>query len=288
MIHSMTAFARVETRLDEATLIWELKSVNHRYLEVSARLPDAFRDLEGPLREQCRKALGRGKVEIGLRYQLQEGGDGTLTLNEPLVRQLSEAVRRVGDIMRHPAPVDVTEILRFPGVLQGMETDLSGLAKAALALLNEGLKALATARAREGEILAGLINERLDGALVQVERVRAALPAILDNLRDRLRKRVEEVVASPDPQRLEQEIVILTQKMDVAEEIDRLLAHVGEVRRSLADGGQVGRRLDFLMQELNREANTLGSKSVDTETTQAAVELKVLIEQMREQVQNIE
>ena len=287
MIHSMTAFARVEKRLDEATLIWELKSVNHRYLEVSPRLPDAFRDLEGPLREQCRKALGRGKLEVGLRYQLK-GGDGSLTLNEDLVKQLAVAVRRVGDIMLHPAPVDVAEILRFPGVLQGMETDLSGLGKVALELLDEGLKALAEARAREGEILAGLLEERLDGVLAQVERVRAALPAILDNLRDKLKKRVEEVIASPDPQRLEQEIVILAQKMDVAEELDRLIAHVGEVRRSLSDGGQIGRRLDFLMQELNREANTLGSKSVDTETTQAAVELKVLIEQMREQVQNIE
>ena len=287
MIHSMTAFARVEKRLDAATLIWELKSVNHRYLEVSPRLPDAFRDLEGPLREQSRKALGRGKVEVGLRYQLK-GGDGNLSLNEELVQQLAVAARRVGDIMRHPAPVDVAEILRFPGVLQGMETDLSGLGKAALALLDDGLRALAEARAREGEILAGLISERLDAVLVQVERVRAALPAILDNLRDKLKKRVEEVVASPDPQRLEQEIVILAQKMDVAEELDRLIAHVGEVRRSLEDGGQIGRRLDFLMQELNREANTLGSKSVDTETTQAAVELKVLIEQMREQVQNIE
>jgi uncharacterized protein (TIGR00255 family) len=283
----MTAFARVEKRLDAATLIWELKSVNHRYLEVSPRLPDAFRDLEGPLREQCRKALGRGKVEVGLRYQLK-GGDGNLSLNEELVQQLAVAARRVGDIMLHPAPVDVAEILRFPGVLQGMETDLSGLGKAALALLDDGLKALAEARAREGEILAGLLEERLDGVLVQVERVRAALPAILDNLRDKLKKRVEEVIASPDPQRLEQEIVILAQKMDVAEELDRLIAHVGEVRRSLSDGGQIGRRLDFLMQELNREANTLGSKSVDTETTQAAVELKVLIEQMREQVQNIE
>ena len=287
MIHSMTAFARVEKRLDAATLIWELKSVNHRYLEVSPRLPDAFRDLEGPLREQCRKALGRGKVEVGLRYQLK-GGDGNLTLNEELVQQLAVAARRVGDIMLHPAPVDVAEILRFPGVLQGMETDLSGLGKAALALLDDGLKALAEARAREGEILAGLLEERLDGVLVQVERVRAALPGILDNLRDKLKKRVEEVIASPDPQRLEQEIVILAQKMDVAEELDRLIAHVGEVRRSISDGGQIGRRLDFLMQELNREANTLGSKSVDTETTQAAVELKVLIEQMREQVQNIE
>lgn len=287
MIYSMTAFARVEKQLDDVTLIWELKSVNHRYLEVSPRLPEAFRDIEGPLRELCRKALGRGKLEVGLRYQLK-GGDGELTLNEALVQQLAGAARQVGDIMRHPAPVDITAILRFPGVMQGMETDLSGQTKAALALLDEGLKALAEARAREGEILANLINERLDAVLIQVERVRSALPAILDNLRNKLKKRVEEVIASPDPQRLEQEIVILAQKMDVAEELDRLITHVGEVRRSLQDGGQVGRRLDFLMQELNREANTLGSKSVDTETTQAAIELKVLIEQMREQVQNIE
>ncbi|MEE4249122.1 MAG: YicC/YloC family endoribonuclease [Alcanivoracaceae bacterium] len=287
MIYSMTAFARVEKQIDEVTLIWELKSVNHRYLEVSPRLPDAFREIEGPLREQCRKALGRGKLEVGLRYQLK-GGDGELTLNEALVQQLAGAARQVGDIMRHPAPVDITAILRFPGVMQGMDTDLSGYNKAALALLDEGLKALADARAREGDILANLIRERLDGVLVQVERVRAALPAILENLRGKLKKRVEEVIASPDPQRLEQEIVILAQKMDVAEELDRLITHVREVRRSLQEGGQVGRRLDFLMQELNREANTLGSKSVDTETTQAAIELKVLIEQMREQVQNIE
>ncbi|MCC1497453.1 YicC/YloC family endoribonuclease [Alcanivorax sp. 1008] len=287
MIYSMTAFARVEKQLDDVTLIWELKSVNHRYLEVSPRLPEAFRDIEGPLREQCRKALGRGKLEVGLRYQLK-GGEGELTLNEALVQQLASAARKVGDIMRHPAPVDITSILRFPGVMQGMETDLSGHSKTALTLLDDGLRALAEARAREGETLASLINERLAAVVVQVERVRTALPAILDNLRDKLKKRVEEVIASPDAQRLEQEIVILAQKMDVAEELDRLLSHVGEVRRSLQDGGQIGRRLDFLMQELNREANTLGSKSVDTETTQAAIELKVLIEQMREQVQNIE
>ena len=287
MIYSMTAFARVEKQLDDVTLIWELKSVNHRYLEVSPRLPEAFRELEGPLREQCRKALGRGKLEVGLRYQLK-GDEGELSLYEALVQQLAGAARKVGDIMRHPAPVDITAILRFPGVMQGMETDLSGHSKAALTLLDQGLKTLAEARAREGETLAGLINSRLDGVLVQVERVRAALPAILENLREKLKRRVEEVIASPDPQRLEQEIVILAQKMDVAEELDRLITHVGEVRRSLQDGGQIGRRLDFLMQELNREANTLGSKSVDTETTQAAIELKVLIEQMREQVQNIE
>src|SRR5690554_2642963 len=256
MIHSMTAFARVEKQLDEATLIWELRSVNHRYLEVSARLPDTFRDLDGPLREQCRKALGRGKVEVGLRYQLK-GGSGELTLNEPLAQQLVSAAEKVAQLMDNPAPVDVAGILRFPGVMQGLEADLSGLNKAALTLLGDGLQALSEARAREGEALAQMIEQRLGAVLVQVERVRAALPSILTQLRDKLKKRVEEVVASPEPQRLEQEIVILAQKMDVAEELDRLIAHVGEVRRSLSDGGQVGRRL-----WLDRKSTRLNSSHV--------------------------
>lgn len=284
---SMTAFARVERQLPEATLIWELKSVNHRYLEVSTRLPEAFRDLDIALRERCRALLSRGKVECTLRYQMA-APSGALSLNEALVRELAVATRRVSDLVQHPAPVDVIDILRFPGVLQGAEGDLSGLKKDVLSLLEDALQALIENRCREGQALRTLVQERLDGILVQVDRTRAALPLILDGLRDRLRRRVEEVIASPDPQRLEQEIVLLAQRMDVAEELDRLVAHVDEVRRTLSEGGHCGRRLDFLMQELNREANTLGSKSVDTGTTQTSVELKVLIEQMREQIQNIE
>lgn len=284
---SMTAFARVQRQLPEATLVWELKSVNHRYLEVGTRLPDAFRDLDMAVRERCRNRLSRGKVECTLRYQLA-AGDNQLTLNEPLVAQLADAARQVEAMMQHPGPVDIAEILRFPGVLGGAEADLSDLAKDALSLLDEGLDAFIDNRAREGDALSTMIVERLDQVLVQVERTRTALPAILDGVRERLRKRVEEVIDSPDPQRLEQEIVMLAQKMDVAEEMDRLIAHVQEVRRTVQQGGSCGRRLDFLMQELNREANTLGSKSIDTETTQASVELKVLIEQMREQIQNIE
>ena len=287
MIRSMTAFARVQDAGELATLIWEVKTVNHRYLEVSPRLPDAFRELDGPLRERCRQRLGRGKVDVTLRYQLREGEQG-LSLNEALVKELSEAARRVGDLMLHPAPVDVAEILRYPGVLQTAEIDSDALAKQALAVLDRTLDKLVEGREREGQTLRQLIEERLDAVLEQVKVVDAALPAILESLRERLYKRVQEVVESPDPQRLEQELVLLAQKMDVAEELDRLRAHVDEVRRTLKKGGACGRRLDFLMQELNREANTLGSKSVDTATTQAAVELKVLIEQMREQVQNIE
>ena len=284
---SMTAFARVQRQLPQATLVWELKSVNHRYLEVTPRLPEAFRELDMAVRERCRQRLSRGKVECSLRYQLA-AGENELSLNEELVRQLSDAAGKVEALMRHPAPVNVAEIMRFPGVLGGQEVDLATLNKDAVSLLDEGLDAFVANRAREGEALATMITDRLDQVLVQVERTRKALPAILDGVRERLRKRVEEIVESPDPQRLEQEIVFLAQKMDVAEEMDRLVAHVDEVRRTVTQGGSCGRRLDFLMQELNRESNTLGSKSIDTETTQASVELKVLIEQMREQIQNIE
>lgn len=285
---SMTAFARVERQLLEATLTWELKSVNHRYLEAGTRLPEAFRDLDIAARERCRQHLGRGKVECSLRYQLNNGESGNLSLNEELVKGLAVAASRVGALMQHPAPIDVAEILRFPGVLAGNEVDISALQKEALALLDEGLKALIENRAREGEALRTMIIERLNQVPVQIARAREALPVILESLRDRLKKRVLDVIDSPDPQRLEQEIVLLAQKLDVAEEMDRLQAHVTEVHRTLEQGGHIGRRLDFLMQELNREANTLGSKSVDIETTQASVELKVLIEQMREQIQNIE
>lgn len=287
MIRSMTAFARQQATAEQATLVWEIKSVNHRYLEVTPRLPEIFRELDGAVREKCRQKLDRGKVEVNLRYQLATG-DQSLSLNEDLVKALSAAASRVGDLVQHPAPVEITEILRYPGVLQSAELDMESLAKTAIAALDQTLDKLKEGREREGVALKEMIETRLVSVLEQVEVVKAALPGILQSLRERLEKRVQDVVDSPDPQRLEQEVVMLAQKMDVAEELDRLEAHVTEVRRALKKGGSCGRRLDFLMQELNREANTLGSKSVDTETTQASVELKVLIEQMREQIQNIE
>ncbi|WP_246950183.1 YicC/YloC family endoribonuclease [Alcanivorax quisquiliarum] len=287
MIQSMTAFARRDTHVAGTTLVWELKSVNHRYLEVTPRLPEAFRELDGPVRELCRKHLNRGKVEVGLRYQL-EGGDVQVVIDEALVAQLNDALDRISQQIGPATAVNPADILRLPGVMQTQEADFAPLMAPALALLDEALATLVETRAREGAALRQLLEDRLTGVLVQVARTRAALPRIQDALRQRLIKRVEEVLANPDQDRLEQELVLLAQKMDVAEELDRLEAHVTEVRRALAEGGHVGRRLDFLMQELNREANTLASKSVDTETTQAAVELKVLIEQMREQIQNIE
>ncbi|AJD46498.1 hypothetical protein S7S_00370 [Isoalcanivorax pacificus W11-5] len=287
MIQSMTAFARRDTHVTGATLVWELKSVNHRYLEVTPRLPEAFRELDGPLRELCRKHLNRGKVEVGLRYQL-DSGDTDIVIDDALVTQFGAAMDRINELLGPTSAVNPADILRLPGVMQTREADFAPLMAPALALLDETLAVLVETRAREGAALKQLLEDRLDGVLVQVSRTRAALPRIQDALRQRLVKRVEDVIANPDQDRLEQELVMLAQKMDVAEELDRLEAHVTEVRRALGQGGHVGRRLDFLMQELNREANTLASKSIDTETTQAAVELKVLIEQMREQIQNIE
>jgi len=239
----MTAFARADRHLEGYSLVWEIKAVNHRYLEVSPRLPDALRALENGVREKCRKALARGKVEVTLRY---------------------------------------------PGVLSTRQLDVELLQSESLSLLDEALEALIDTRRREGEQLGQLIVDRLDGIGTQIDIVKAAIPRIKDAQRERLRTRIQDVIESPDPDRLEQELVMLAQKMDVDEELDRLVTHVSEVRRILKKGGHIGRRLDFLMQELNREANTLASKSVDSETTAAAVELKVLIEQMREQIQNIE
>ena len=287
MICSMTAFARADRHLQGYSLAWEIKSVNHRYLEVSPRLPDALRGLENGVREKCRKALARGKVEVTLRYQ-QDDSEASLELNETLVKQLSDVSRRVGDIVQHPGQVNPMEILRYPGVLSSQELDVELLQREALSLLDEALHALIDTRAREGEQLGKLIEDRLDGIGTQVEIVKAAIPRIKEAQRERLRHRIQEVVESPDPDRLEQELVLLAQKMDVEEELDRLVTHVAEVRRILKKGGHIGRRLDFLMQELNREANTTASKSVDSETTAAAVELKVLIEQMREQAANVE
>ncbi|MFP1681711.1 YicC/YloC family endoribonuclease [Alloalcanivorax sp. C16-1] len=287
MIRSMTAFARADRHLQGAELAWELRSVNHRYLELIPRLPDALRGLENATRERCRQRLGRGKVDIALRYQ-PDATDAELELNEALVKRLSDAARRVGDLIMHPGQVNPLEVLQFPGVLSARQIDGDALEAAALELLDQALDALLETREREGEQLGKMILDRLDRVEQQVERVRQALPAIRDALRERLKQRVQDAVDSPDPDRLEQELVLAAQKMDVDEELDRLVTHVAEVRRVVTKGGPAGRRLDFLMQELNREANTLGSKSVDADTTAAAVELKVLIEQMREQVQNIE
>ena len=287
MVHSMTAFARAEQAGTQGTLSWELRSVNHRYLEPHLRLPEAFRDLEGAIREALRQGLSRGKVECTLRF-IEETAGKPLQVDRERAAQLVAAAEQVAALIQQPAPLNPLEVLAWPGVLVGDAADPQALNNAALGLFNQALEELKSGRAREGAGLAALLNERLDAISQEVTTLRALVPQMLAAQRQKILDRFNDMKAELDPQRLEQEMVLLAQKSDVAEELDRLNTHVTEVRRVLKTGGQAGRRLDFLMQELNREANTLGSKAFDPRSTQAAVNLKVLIEQMREQVQNIE
>ncbi|MBG0842515.1 TIGR00255 family protein [Pseudomonas sp. NFACC19-2] len=287
MVHSMTAFARNEQATAHGTLSWELRSVNHRYLEPHLRLPEAFRDLEGAVREALRQGLSRGKVECTLRFAEESAGK-PLQVDADRARQLIAAAEQVAALIQQPAPLNPLEVLAWPGVLVADSADPQALNAAALKLFDQALGELKAGRAREGAELAKLLNERLDSILDEVAALRELVPQMLAGQRAKIETRFAEMQAELDPQRLEQELVLLAQKSDVAEELDRLSTHVSEVRRVLKAGGAAGRRLDFLMQELNREANTLGSKAFDPRSTQAAVNLKVLIEQMREQVQNIE
>ncbi|UNG19070.1 YicC/YloC family endoribonuclease [Stutzerimonas zhaodongensis] len=287
MIHSMTAFARAEQAGEHGTLSWEIRSVNHRYLEPHLRLPEAFRDLEGAVREALRKGLSRGKVECTLRFAEETAGR-SMQVDPERARQLISAAEKVAALIKQPAPLNPLEILAWPGVLVGDSTDPQALNNAALQLFHQALEQMKAGRLREGKELAHLIHERLDAIGTETATLRSQVPQMLAAQRQKLIDRCAEMRVELDPQRLEQELVMLAQKSDVAEELDRLGTHVTEVRRVLKSGGAAGRRLDFLMQELNREANTLGSKAFDTRSTQAAVNLKVLIEQMREQVQNIE
>ncbi len=288
MPSSMTGFARFEAKHDWGTIVWEVRSVNHRYLEPTLRLPELVRELEPALRDSLRKNLSRGKVEISFNYQLASTENHELNVNLALVDQLNSALESIRRAVPDAAPVNPLELLRWPGVLADNELDRDTIHDAALAAFNHALENLKEHRAREGAELQVLIEQRLNGISEQVRIVRALMPEILKDQRQRLLDKLEGLKIDLDSDRLEQEIVYLAQKTDVDEELDRLDTHVTEVHRSLKQPGSVGRRLDFLMQELNREANTLSSKSIVCDTTQAAVELKVLIEQMREQIQNIE
>lgn len=289
MPRSMTGFARREAKLPWGTLVWEIRSVNHRYLEPSFRLPEDFREIEPLLRDAMRKALQRGKVEASLNVHWEQEGENELGLNLTKVAQLTKAAQQINGLLGDvAAPVNALEILRWPGVIQKQELDRDAMHQAALELFDSALEGLIEHRSREGAELEQLILSRLDSVSTQVVKVRARMPEILAAQRDKLQAKLAALQVELDPERLEQEIVLLAQKADVDEELDRLDTHVIEVKRSLKQTDSLGRRLDFLMQELNREANTLSSKSIVSDTTQAAVELKVLIEQMREQIQNIE
>jgi len=291
MIRSMTAFASAEIETPWGALAFELRSVNHRYLELSPRLPEELRALEPALRERIAAKLTRGKVDVNLRYRPSDAAAVEVRLNEPLLDRLERTAAAISERFPNLA-TDLTGLLAWPGVLLREEVDQEGLRAAALELLDRALEDMHATRSREGERLGVFLRERLDGIERTVVDVRGWLPEIRTALRARLETRLADFKqpgqASLEPGRLEQELVLQISRMDVDEELDRLSAHIAEARRILALPDAVGRRLDFLMQEFNREANTLGSKSVDQRTTQAAVELKVLIEQMREQVQNIE
>lgn len=288
MIRSMTAFARREATGEWGALVWELRSVNHRYLETAVRLPEELRALEPPIRERAQAALGRGKLDATLRYQPAETDIDEIIVNETLVKALLEACARIESHIRNPARMAGMDMLRWPGAIRQPEQDLAKLGSAALIAFDQALAELVTVREREGQKLKELLLKRREAMLELVAKVRARRPQVLDALREKVTSRINQLQAEPDSNRLEQELVYLAQKLDVDEELDRLDSHLEELPHILARDEPAGRRLDFLLQEFNREANTLGSKSGDVETTQAAMALKVLIEQMREQVQNVE
>jgi len=285
---SMTAFARVTAIGDEGELTWELRSVNHRFLEPYVRLPEDLRALEPAVRERVAKRLRRGKLDCTLRYVPAPGAGSNLRINRPYLEQLLAAGGEVAELVGHQAQPPAFELLRWPGVLQEQQKDMGPVMQRALSLLEEALESLVATREREGVRLAALISERCDKLAACVSEVRGRMPQVMVEVRTRILNRLDEVRSELDPNRLEQELALLAQRLDVDEEMDRTDAHIEEVRSVMAGKGPVGRRLDFLMQELNREANTLGSKSSDVAVTRASVEMKVLIEQMREQVQNIE
>ena len=288
MIRSMTAYASAEADSPLGRLTLELRTVNHRYLEVSLRLPEELRAFEGALRERIAQRLARGKVDVALRLRSGSGsGARALRLNEAYLRQLADSALHLSG--RFPElSVEFTELLRLPGVVEQVEPDQQELGSALLVLADRALTELGVAREREGAHLGEAIGERLQGIAAQVAAVRVAMPGIRAAQRGKLDALLAEIRDAADPARIEKELVAQLLRLDVDEELDRLDAHVAEAQRVLALSEPVGRRLDFLLQEFNREANTLGSKSIDPRSTQAAVELKVLIEQIREQVQNIE
>ena len=288
MARSMTAFARQELVKDWGTLTLELRSVNHRYLDVSMRMPEDFRNLEPKIREKISAKLARGKVDVGLKFSRTEAAAGDMLIDMDLIQQISNASREIDHILYNPAQVSSLELLRWPGVIKTPEVDSDELSGALFELLDVTLNDMLEGREREGEKLADLIQQRCQSISEVIVNVKKRLPEIMKIWREKLLTRIQDASVEVDESRLQQELVILAQKTDVDEELDRLTTHVTEVERVLKDKKPIGRRLDFLMQELNREANTLGSKSIDTETTKASVDLKVFIEQMREQIQNIE
>ena len=285
MVASMTAFARLEDSGEWGHAVWEIRTVNHRYLDISIRLPEELRALETSVREQVSIKLKRGKVECNLRYDA-DSAVGDISINAGLAEKIIHAAR--GLPIERSAPIDPLDVLRWPGVIDKNSPDLERLVNPVIALLDKALENILHNRHREGEQIEQMITKRCDLSLHQLRQIRDKVPEIIAIMRERHLARVQELGIELDNGRLEQEIALLSQKLDVAEELDRMETHINEVKRILTGTEPIGRRLDFLMQEMNREANTLGSKSAHIDTSNASIELKVLIEQMREQIQNIE
>ena len=284
----MTGFARQSSESSLGTLTWELRAVNHRYLDVSFKMPDELKAHEPALRQIVGERLKRGKVECAFHFRRAIDKSGDMELDEALISLLSSRVNDVSSVLRNAGRVDPLDILRWPGVVQQPQVDIEPLLEEARTLLEAAVDAMASMRASEGERIGAMLESRCAEIESLATGVRARMPEVRDAMRRRQRERLDKLDVSADPERLEVEIALLLQKIDVDEELDRLDSHLAEIRDAMRRDEAVGRRLDFLMQELNREANTLASKAADSETTKAAVELKVLIEQMREQVQNVE
>ncbi len=287
MIYSMTAFARKQIKGDWGTAVWEIRSVNQRYLETYFRLPEQFRGLESKLKASFKKSLQRGKIECSLRFEGADSSQNGLEMNQELARQLIKNAQWIADQATN-ATINPIDILKWPGVMQAPEQDVDAITVELMSGFETTLTEFIDARSAEGANLAVMIEQRLTAITEQVALVRGFMPDIQVWQKARILKKFEDANVDLDSTRVEQELVLLAQKSDVAEELDRLESHVSEAQNVLKKGGAVGRRLDFMMQEFNREANTLGSKVINTDITAVAVECKVLIEQMREQVQNIE
>ena len=287
MPRSMTAFARNTTDFPWGSVTCELRSVNHRFLETGFRLPETLRQVEMSLREIARKKLSRGKVDCSIQLAFNST-DATVSADLTLAKQYIELAQQLAAQIDNPAAISPLDIMRWPGVLKEQDVESEHLQTAAIETFKVTVSQLLEGRQREGDKLADMIEQRLVGIQEQTTIVRENLPDILAHQRTRLEEKMADMKSQLDESRLEQEMVIIANRTDVDEELDRLDVHIAEIRRVLQSSDSIGRRLDFLMQELNREANTLGSKSIAGVTTQASVELKVLIEQMREQIQNLE
>jgi uncharacterized protein (TIGR00255 family) len=284
----MTGFARQSAESEFGTLTWELRTVNHRYLDVQFRLPEELRPKEQAFKQQVSAVLNRGKVECSLHMRRSLDKQTEMHLNMDLVQLIRDRVAEISSEIPALAALNPVDVLRWPGVIAEPEVDAEPIIAEAATLLGATLEAMTTMRASEGERIAAMLETRCTDIAAIAASVRKRMPEVLDAVRAKQRERIERIDVEADPARLEVELALLAQKLDVDEELDRLESHLVEIRQALQSGEPVGRRLDFLMQELNREANTLGSKSADAETTKAAVELKVLVEQMREQIQNVE